>query len=290
MSSSITPSTLASPRRRARIGGKEKTRVSARVSLPRRKVHPRGVNTEKIPMDPNGHKANNQEITGMLDVVLDKARHFAGTAFDGEIRLCRNARGAPDGTFQNDSSRCRMARGSAQRLPVFGTHGLFEFLAEGLPDDCAIATGQLRPDLPDRVQIAAKKLLDRAPGAIARSGENFIYTARAGFILLDFDTKGMPPAIKQKIEALGGFPNAIESVCPAFGKAGSILRSSTSSGIYNTATGEHHPDSGGLHVYVWVRDVSDAKRFLYRLHDRLWLAPVGCDRRGGRRVSRGRCG
>ena len=239
-------------------------------------------------MDPNGHEANYQEITG----VLDKARHFTGTPFDCEITLFRNARGsltkrihrAPDGTFHNDSSRCRMARGSAQRLPVFGTHGLFELLAEGLPDDCAIATGQLRPDLPDRVQIAAKKLLDRAPGAIARSGENFIYTARAGFILLDFDTKGMPPAIKQKIEAIGDFPNGIESVCPAFGKAGSILRRSTSSGIYNTATGEHRPDSGGLHVYVWVRDVSDAKRFLYRLHDRLWLADFGWTRPAGARI------
>ena len=44
-------------------------------------------------MDPNGHETNNQEIIGMLHVVLDKARHFAGTPFDCEIALFRNARG-----------------------------------------------------------------------------------------------------------------------------------------------------------------------------------------------------
>jgi hypothetical protein len=221
-------------------------------------------------------------IIGAHNVAL-VARHFIGTPFDCEITrfekveapLTKLIHQNEDGTFSNDSSRCKMVKGTAQRVPVFGLHGLFEILSASIPPNVAFALGELRPSLPGRVTIAARKSLDRYPGAVTRSRANFTYRPRAGFVLIDYDTKHMPAAIKQKIDLAGGFPNALEAVCPEFGKAGSIMRPSTSAGIYNPASGHRSQGGTGLHIYVWVRDVSDAKRFLYALHDRLWLAGYG---------------
>jgi hypothetical protein len=85
----------------------------------------------------------------------------------------------------------------------------------------------------------------------------------------------MPDAVETRLRALGGFANAVESVCPAFATAASVARRSTSCGIYDVATGQRFPGSNGIHLYTLVEDVSDARRFLYALHDRLWLAGLG---------------
>jgi hypothetical protein len=85
----------------------------------------------------------------------------------------------------------------------------------------------------------------------------------------------MPQAVADRLARLGGFAKAIASVLPGFEAAGSVLRRSTSCGIYNVATGLLYPGSNGAHLYILVKEVSDAKRFLFMLHDRLWLAGLG---------------
>jgi hypothetical protein len=50
---------------------------------------------------------------------------------------------------------------------------------------------------------------------------------------------------------------------------------STSAGLSRTDTGEEFGGSGGLHVYITIKDGSDAVRFLKTLHARCWLAGYG---------------
>jgi hypothetical protein len=190
--------------------------------------------------------------------------------------LTKRIHRTPDGSISNDSSRCRMSSGVACRMllalnPVRELAGIIA----GMPSNAALALGNLRADLPERVKVVAKARLEKNPGAIARSGANIMYAARPGFVLLDHDTKGMPEAVAERLLALGGFANAIESVCPAFAAAASLRRRSTSCGIYDLATGQRFPGSNGAHLYLLVSDASDARRFLYCLHDRLWLAGLG---------------
>jgi len=111
---------------------------------------------------------------------------------------------------------------------------------------------------------------------IARTADNIRYVeGRPALVLFDFDTKGMPPEVAAKIEALGGFWGALVSVLPALGATRHLVRRSTSSGLVNTDTGEALRGSTGLHVYVEAEDGGDAERFLKTVHERAWLAGFG---------------
>src|SRR5258705_6596035 len=113
---------------------------------------------------------------------------------------------APDGTLKKDGSACVMARGTAERVQIAGVDALGA-LIEGLQASQAIALGALRAGLPDKVEVTTEKKLINGvarPDIIARTGANIVYRGPA-FALLDFDTKGMPPAVAAEMKKLGGF-------------------------------------------------------------------------------------
>ena len=93
--------------------------------------------------------------------------------------------------------------------------------------------------------------------------------------MIDIDTKGMPQAVKGRVEELGGLLGAIKHVLPELATVGHVIRRSTSSCIRRADTGEALAGSGGVHVYVLVRDGTDIQRFLYTLHARCWLNGLG---------------
>ena len=182
-----------------------------------------------------------------------------------------------DGKVKSDGSACSMARGRARRVRLNGVEQLGE-LIENLESNQAIGLGAMRPDEGDEVAIATKDELAANPrdGAIARTGENIKYVeGRPAFVLFDFDTKGMPPAVAAKIESLGGFWGALTSILPALRDTGRVVRRSTSSGLMRTDTGEKLDGSAGVHVFIVAKDGADAERFLSTLHDRCWLAGLG---------------
>src|ERR1700720_4611860 len=85
---------------------------------------------------------------------------------------------------------------------------------------------------------------------------------RAGLALVDYDMKAMPAHIRQRIDALGGFQAALQSVLPELAMAGCVIRASTSAGLYRGDTGERFATSGGVHLYLPVIDAADMGRFL----------------------------
>jgi|SRR5271166_5837264 len=182
---------------------------------------------------------------------------------------------AADGSVANDSSQCRMSRGKIERMRLDDWRA-FGPLIEKTPYNVAWALGSLRDGLPDEARLATKDD-PRAtqPGFVTRTAENFTYRGgRPGLILHDYDVKGMPAAVKARIEAQGGFIGALAAVCPGLAAAGYIRRRSTSANVVNGETGETYPSSGE-HVYLLVQDGSDARRVLYALHDRAWLCGLG---------------
>jgi hypothetical protein len=180
-------------------------------------------------------------------------------------------------TFKSDGSACFMGRGEAERKPIPDVHALAA-LIEGLRTNQAIALGALRDDLPDRVTVVTKGKLNgsAAPNIIARTANDITYRAgQPGFILKDFDTKGMPRDVADRIDALGGFWNALVAVIPDLATAAHVIRRSTSSGLSRADTGHVFKGSDGVHVFVHAKDVADAVRFLTALHQRCWLAGFG---------------
>ncbi len=185
-----------------------------------------------------------------------------------------------DGKLVSDGSHCILIRGTAHRIRLNSLHA-FAQLIGGLPSNDAISLGHPLPDLPDHVEVTTDKarlLLNghAGPTLISRTQNYITYTERAAALcLLDFDRKGMPASVSNRLRDLGGVVPALHSVLPELAKATTVTRASTSTGIWRTDTGERFPDSGGLHVFLLVRDGADIERFLKALHARCWLAGLG---------------
>jgi hypothetical protein len=179
----------------------------------------------------------------------------------------------PDGAIADDSSDCRMSRGMMHRQNLDDWRALAGLIEE-TPRNTAYALGVMRPGLRDSVPLVTKSDPQSAqPGFATRTAETILYReGRPGPVLLDHDTKGMPPDILARLQECGGFRGALETVCAGFAVAGYIRRRSTSAGVFNALTGEQYGLSDGEHLYLLAQDGADAKRFLYTLHDRCWLA------------------
>jgi hypothetical protein len=181
-----------------------------------------------------------------------------------------------DGKLRSDGSACIMSRGIARRVHFGSLAELGSFIG-GLASNEAIALGALRTGLSDEVHVTTKeKLNGGAPNVVARTRDSIDYRAgRPAPVLLDFDTKGMPPDVADKLAAAGGFWPALVSVLPELRTAARVSRASTSAGLFRTDTSEKLAGSNGQHVYLLVGDGNDAERFLEVLHARCWLAGYG---------------
>ena len=174
-----------------------------------------------------------------------------------------------------------MSEGLATRAFAATGHDLARHIA-ACGSDQAIALGALKPGLGSPATIVTKQNLGVNPGSIARSRDFIDYQpGMPAWMLIDFDTKGMPAEIAARIEALGGAWSALTTVSPALKDAARVSRASTSSGLSREDTSEQIADAGGLHIYVLVEDGSDVNRFLHALHDRCWLHELGWHVIGG---------
>lgn len=186
----------------------------------------------------------------------------------------------PEGNVLSNGSACVMSRGAAHRVQIGDVHQLAELIGRLQPNE-AIALGAPRGDLPDALEITTKRKLDELngaarPGIIARTGGYIVYRpGQPAFALLDFDTKGMPPAVANRLEELGGFARALRTVLPELAGTARLYRRSTSAGLSRTDTGDQIPSSNGVHLYVAVADGEDIERFLTVLHARCWLGGLG---------------
>jgi hypothetical protein len=186
-----------------------------------------------------------------------------------------------DGNIKSDGSECRMITGTAARA-FAGTSSDFARIIGNCGSDQAIALGALREDLSSPISVTPKNSLDQNPGAIARARSFIDYRPGVpAWALIDFDTKGMPKEVSDRIDAAGGMWNALLTVAPELADAARVSRASTSAGLFRTDTNEPVAGSIGMHHYVLVRDGGDIERFLKDLHDRCWLQGFGWHLIGG---------
>jgi len=150
-----------------------------------------------------------------------------------------------DGSLKSNGSACVMSRGEARRIELSSPRQLADLISK-LGSREAITLGALRDDLPDKVQVVARHRLNGAAGVIARTHDFFGFRPGApAFSLIDFDTKGMPVAIRTHVEERGGPWATLTSVLPVLKSAAHVIRRSTSSGLYHTDTGKKLSESDG---------------------------------------------
>jgi len=170
----------------------------------------------------------------------------------------------------------QMSGGAAMRIPVADVQALAKLIGT-IKSNQALALGSMRGGLPEQVAVTTKTSLNgrTVPGTISRSREYMAFGERPGFCLGDFDRKGITAEVQDKLEQSGGFADALGTVIPELKNTGYVVRTSTSAGLFRTDTGFAFADSGGIHLYLQIKDVSDSNRFLETLHDRCWLAGFG---------------
>jgi hypothetical protein len=182
-----------------------------------------------------------------------------------------------DGDLVSDGSACVLLRGRARRIELNSAQGLADLIGS-LGSSEGIVLGALRKRLPDYVEVVTKRKLNGAspPGLIARTREFIDYRAgEPAFALIDFDPKAMPENVAERIKEQGGLGAAIASILPGFATATQVIRRSTSAGLLNGDSGEAIRGSGGVHIFVLVKDGGDIERFLKTLHARAWLQGLG---------------
>jgi hypothetical protein len=181
-----------------------------------------------------------------------------------------------DGTIQSDGSACQMARGVARRALINGVNDLANLIAN-LNSDQALGLGRLRSDLPEKVGVVTKNRVNGLGADIIARTNTFISydDGTPAYALLDFDTKGMPPAVVNKLASVGGFLPALQIIIPELRDAACVLRLSTSAGLFRADTGQRFKGSEGRHLFVLVKNGADIDRFLRDLHRRCWLHGFG---------------
>jgi hypothetical protein len=179
------------------------------------------------------------------------------------------------GTIVSDGSACLMVRGTAERVAIADINALAALIGT-LQSNQAITLGALRDDLPAKVEVTTAEKLngDARKDLIARTSRHLVYRGPA-YALIDYDSKGQPDHVANRLKQLGGFWAALTSVLPSLRSVAHVLRSSTSAGLYRSDTGDELRSSDGVHGYVPVVDGSDIERFLRALHERCWLAGLG---------------
>lgn len=179
------------------------------------------------------------------------------------------------GALSVDASACAMSAGWACRhkLPAQSPFAALAELINALPSSAALATGAMLGS----TDIAQVTTASKAGGnTIARTRANFGYRpGQPALLLLDFDRKGMPDAIRQRIDGNGGFVASLQLIWAGFVGAGMVWRPSTSTGLVRVVDGQEFPGSGGEHVYIGLQNGADAERFLRALHDAAWAAGYG---------------
>jgi hypothetical protein len=202
-----------------------------------------------------------------------------------ELTLFVNANGALTKQFTLDADGKlvkteggQMAVGMAMRLAIDNVQALADLIGT-MSSNQALALGSMPACLPAQVSVTTKKALNgrTAPdNTITRSREYLTFDeGRRGFCLCDFDRKGITAEVQDKLTQSGSLVAALATVIPELKNTGHVVRASTSAGLFRTDTGLSFADSGGIHLYIQTKDVSDSKRFLETLHDRCWLAGLG---------------
>ena len=151
-------------------------------------------------------------------------------------------------------------------------------LAQSLTPQDAFCLGQPRganifSAAPVATRQTQQALANRSVPILSRTKDDFSFGLGEGWLLLDYDTKGLPEAVFSRIERLGGILNALRYVWPELDNGDFVVRPSSSAGVH--VVGEPAPKISGFHMFVRLKRAADIPQALKALHYRCWLHGLG---------------
>jgi hypothetical protein len=151
-------------------------------------------------------------------------------------------------------------------------------LAQSLTPQDAFCLGQPRganifSAAPVATRQTQQALANRSVPILSRTKDDFSFGLGEGWLLLDYDTRGLPEAVSSRIERLGGILNALRYVWPELDNGDFVVRPSSSAGVH--VVGEPAPKISGFHMFVRLKRAADIPQALKALHSRCWLHGLG---------------
>lgn len=174
-----------------------------------------------------------------------------------------------NGKLIKDNTKCLMASGTAETIPLENMNNFAEVLQE-LEHNQALSYG-ISGQVPvgKKVKVVSKKKLEAHPGAIARTSQFFQFSERPSIMMIDYDPpKGAEPLQREALLEM------VRDVIPDLNSAPHAWSASASSCIYSEE-GEELSGISGQRVYMLVSSGGDIEKAGKRLHERLWLRGHG---------------
>ena len=165
-------------------------------------------------------------------------------------------------------SNAQIYQGFAKTVPAATSADLSSVIAN-LKQNEAIALGQLE-QLGHSFPLTTKAEL--YSGSIARTKEFFHHSNFVGWLLIDVDTKDLPPDIMDKLAGRSAF-DVLLSIMPELLLTETLVRASSSAGILKPDGSEQ--EATGLHIFIKIADQRQSKSMLQLMHDRCWEAGYG---------------
>jgi hypothetical protein len=173
-----------------------------------------------------------------------------------------------EGSFKKLSTAAHLYEGKVTQIEATPT-AFLNILKDIEPNDCLSYATPVHSNV--HSVLSRQRYLEQGQpaGTMTRTVDQLIWPHGAGVLMLDYDPEG--GCILSKEELL----QAIYSICPELQQTAHLWSASTSSCLYNEATGEEVRGIHGQRVYVIVSNGTDIPRAGMVLFKRLWLNGFG---------------
>lgn len=182
-------------------------------------------------------------------------------------------RGA-DGTIQKQSNGL-FTNGRVKRFETPSSINLAKLANDLKPTD-ALCLGVPKDNITSAAVTTRRRsdhLRKKGINYIARTKEYFAFPEGEGWLLIDYDDKGIPAPIHEAIEAHGGVFQILLRLWPELEQGDFLLKPSSSSGVH--LPGTQPSTSAGFHMFVRLRNASYVPKALQALHARCWGCGLG---------------
>ena len=173
-----------------------------------------------------------------------------------------------NGLFSQGSVTVREINNASELAQLTEELTVHEALCLGVPNGATdnvkmtVATRQLK-----------RQFAQGSTPCLSRTKEDFDFWGGEGWLLIDYDTKGLPARVVERIRDVGGVMNALHLIWPQLDDGDLLVRPSSSAGVH--IIGQEPCDNSGFHMFVRLKRAVDIPQALQALHSNCWLHGLG---------------
>ena len=173
-----------------------------------------------------------------------------------------------NGLFSQGFATVIAVNNASELAQLTGKLTAHEALCLGVPNG---ATDNVK--MPVATRELKRQFSQGSAPCLSRTKEDFDFWDGEGWLLIDYDTKGLPDRVVARIQDVGGVMNALRLIWPQLDDGDFLVRPSSSAGVH--IIGQVPCYNGGFHMFVRLKMAVDIPQALQALHSACWLHGFG---------------